>query len=47
MVVLGTFGRAQLKQFRDGLDQLRAMEARGGASWGNGWELDKWDEYGR
>jgi hypothetical protein len=44
VVILGTFGRAQLKKFREDLDQLRAKEARGGASWGAGWELDKWDE---
>jgi hypothetical protein len=43
VVVLGTFGRAQLKQFRYELDQLRAGEARKGSSWGAGWGLDKWD----
>ncbi len=43
VVILGTYGRAQLKQFRLELDQLRAAAARKGASWGAGWELDKWD----
>jgi hypothetical protein len=43
VVILGTFGRAQLKQFRLDLDQLRAGEARKGASWGDGWGIDKWD----
>ena len=43
VVVLGTFGRAQLKQFRYDLDQLRSGEARSGAAWGSGWSLDKWD----
>ena len=44
VVVLGTFGRAQLKQYRFDLDKLRAGEARSGASWGPGWGLDKWDD---
>jgi hypothetical protein len=44
VVLLGTYGRAQLKKFREDLEELRAKEARGGASWGVGWNLDKWAE---
>ena len=37
------WAESRLKEYRACLEQLRGEAARGGESWGNGWELDKWE----
>ncbi|MFN2213926.1 MAG: hypothetical protein ACK2UE_12720 [Anaerolineales bacterium] len=42
--VLGTWGQRKLREFQAAIRELERQYARRGPSWGQGWQLDKWDE---
>jgi hypothetical protein len=42
--LLGSWGVRRQKEYANFLKILQGSLARGGASWGAGWALDKWDE---
>jgi len=41
--LLASWGKLKMREFASALEALRTANARRGAPWSEGWQLDKWD----